>query len=383
MKINKKRFLSIVASLFVCFTASAFDWGGIFKNSTGLSLPNFSNAGLSQTDGLYLWMNTPLANSELSLSGEVMYQFGLNADQNGNTVSNLADLDLLKVAGDYDLNSGILSISFGRFAVADITSVIFMQSIDGAFVKYVADLFNISAYAGYTGLLNGLNVTMINGDAQVFENSNSVYSLANPFIPLSLTLEFPALLGNQTLALQANGYLDLGVNRISRYYATLLADGPITDSLFYSVSTTIGSSNFQNIMNYSTASLYYYPLDMFFLSTGVEYASGKNGSLSPFVGITSRAIVNSLESKQTSGIVLPKLSVNVIVGKILVSVNGKYLLSVLDSSSEGNGFEADLSLLYSPYSDLQVGLDVTSYFDTTKDKNNNNFTATLKVALSF
>lgn len=377
MKVIKK-IVSIALTL-VALSSSIFaaEWGGVFKNGSKISLPAFTDFGFRQTNDLYLWLNSPLGDSGVYFSGEGMYEFTYSKGKENSAVTNIADVDLFKFSGDYEINEATLSFSAGRFSVSDSTSAIFTQNIDGAAVKYSASLFRISAWAGYTGLLNSNNITMIDGNAAAYAPETKVYSLSNGFIPLNATVEFPVLLGNQSLSIQANGFIDLGKSKTSRYYGTLMVSGPITNSIFYDVASSIGSANFSNVMNYTTFNFYYYPLDMFFVSCGLEYAT-KN-----FTGITSRAVVSSVSAPETKAMILPKLSATLLFDNFVASLNGKFLISTPETGTKASGVEADLSVAYNVFSDLQFGLDVTSYFDVAGIKEDNNFSATLKVAVSF
>ena len=387
MKLNKKKLTSLIAAIFVCTSAlSAFEWGGVEKTTSEILFPQFNNFGFSQTASSFLWLNSPIGNSENNLyfSSELMYKFSLYASGDDKSVSNILDIDLLKLSKETEFeNTNTLSFAAGRFSVADSTSVIFNQVFDGALLKYQNNMFIVSGFAGYTGLLNSQNISMLGGDGSIFASEKAVYSLANPYVVIDGNLTFPSLWGNQTMGLQANGFVDLGKDKASRYYATFLMSGPITNSLFYNATTTFGSKNFNNLMNYSNLSLYYYPLDMFFLSSGIEYASGKNGGLSPFVGITSRTIVSSVSAPETTSAILPNLSVNIVLNQLFASLSGKILVAMPDSSAKVNGVESDMSISYNIFSDFQIGLDVTAYFDVTSAKTDNNFTATFKAAVSF
>jgi len=384
MKTSKKRFCSIaVAFLVSIFSLSALDWGGILKNNTKALLPTFSEFGISQTDDLYLWLNTPLGNSNFYFYTEGLYEFNYSNVYGTSSLSVILDLDLFKFAGDIEFdNSNILSISLGRFAVSDAGAIIFSQNIDGLFIKYQTGFMNISAFGGYTGLLNAQTVTMLTSDALPYAKESALYSLANPFIPFNATIEFPSLFGNQSLNFQVNGVVDLGEYSSSRYYATLWLTGPVTNTIFYNVSTIFGTKDFSSLMNYSSFDLYIYPTNMFFFSAGVEYASGNNGPFSPFVGVTTRTLVNSLSAPETSAALLPKLSATFISNKVSLSLLGKFYMAC-PSSFEAQGVEADLLFSYIVFTDFQLGLDINSYFDITEQKDNNNLSATLRVAISF
>ncbi len=385
MKAGKKRFYSIAAAfIFSICSLSALDWGGILKNTSKVMLPNFLDFGLNQKDDLYFWLNTPLGNSNMFFSAEGLYEFGYYMDSSSNILSHALDIDLFKLYGDFEFeNSNTFSISLGRFLVSDASSVILAQNIDGLFLKYHTGFITASAYAGYTGLLNSQLITMLDGEAYAYSYDSALYTLSNPYLPFNASLEFPALFGNQSLVFQLNGCLDFGEQKANRYYATLWLTGPITNMSFYNVSTIFGTKDFKNLMNYSSLDLYFYLSDIFFFSAGAEYASGKHGPFSPFVGITSRAIVASITAPETSASLLPKVSATVILNNMSLAVIGKYYIACPETSFDSQGVEMDFFLTYSIFSDFQIGLDVTSYFDVTSQKDNNNLTATLKFAVSF
>ena len=385
MRAGKKRFYSILVALTVSISSlSAVDWGGILKNSSKVMLPNFFDFGLSQTNDVYLWMNTPLGNSNMFFSAEALYDFNFYYSNEVGVVSNTLDLDLFKFYGDFEFeNSNILSISFGRFTVSDASSAIFAQNIDGLFLKYHTGFITASAYAGYTGLLNSQMVTMLDGNAQTFTYDKALYSLSNPYLPFNASIEFPALFGNQSFVFQVNGCLDFGEQKANRYYATLWLTGPISNMVFYNVASIFGTKNFSSLMNFSTLDLYVYLSDIFFFSAGAEYASGNQGPFSPYVGITSRTIVASLTAPETSSSLLPKVSATVILNQMSLALTGKFYMACPESSFNAQGAEMDFYLTYSIFPDFQIGFDVTSYFDVTSQKDNNNLTATLRLAVSF
>lgn len=385
MKVGKKRFYSLAAALLFSITSlTAMDWGGILKNSSKALLPNFLDFGLSQTNDVYLWMNTPLGNSNMFFSAEGLYEFNYYYANETGLVSNYLDLDLFKFYGDFEFeNSNTLSISLGRFTVSDASAAIYAQNIDGLFVKYNAGFINFSTYAGYTGLLNSQKVSMLDGEAQVFAYKSALYSLSNPYLPFNASIEFPALFGNQSFVFQLNGCADFGEQKANRFYATLWLTGPISNMCFYNVATVFGTKNFSSLMNFSTLDLYVYLSDIFFFSAGAEYASGKQGPFSPYVGITSRPVVASLTAPETSASFLPKVSATVILNQMSLALTGKFYMACPESSFEAQGAEMDFYLTYSIFPDFQIGVDVTSYFDVTSQKDNNNLTATLRFAVSF
>lgn len=376
MRIKNKLFLSVIFSFCVTtFSVAAVEWGGIFKNdSQVLSLINQSNS-------IYLWLASPLGDSGLYFSGEAMYKYNLTIDDE-NVFTHFFDVDLFKVYGDYAVGDNTLSLSFGRYMITDETSAVFAQNSDGLSVKFSADLVNVTGYVGYTGLLNSQNVSMLDKDGFVFDSDDKVYSLANPFIPVIATVTFPSLFANQSLSLQESAFFDLGEGKSNLYYSTLLLTGPVTNSISYNVATVFGSADFNNIMNYTAFNLNFYPTDSLLLSFGTEFASGKNDSFAAFKGITSRNVVNSVNAPETSGVLVPNVAVTYIYSNLLLSTNAKFLFGLPEDGFSTEGFEADVSIIYNVFTDLQLSLDVTTYCGIS-NKDENKTTATIRAAISF
>lgn len=376
MKIKNKLFLSVIFSFCVTtFSVAAVEWGGIFKNDSQVLLP------INQSNSIYLWLASPLGDSGLYFSGEAMYKYNLTIDDE-NVFTHFFDVDLFKVYGDYAVGDNTLSLSFGRYMITDETSAVFAQNSDGLSVKFSADLVNVTGYVGYTGLLNSQNVSMLDKEGLVFAGEDSVYSLANPFIPVIATITFPSLFANQSLSLQESAFIDLGDGKSNRYYSTLLMSGPVTNSFSYSLASVFGSVDFKNLMNYSIINFNVYPTDSLLLSFGAEFASGNNGSFSAFKGITSRNIVNSVSAPETSGVLVPNVAVTYIYSNLLLSTNAKLLFGLPEDGFSTEGFEADVSIIYNVFTDLQLGLDVTAYCGIS-NKDENKTTATIRAAISF
>ena len=385
MKLNRKNKLlinTICAFLFFMTSAFSVEWGGIIKNDTQFLLPEFNNFSLSQSDSIYLWLTSPLGKNGLYFSGEGMYGFTLSAGDGSTTFANKVDVDLLKISGDFELTNGHISVSAGRYMVIDSTAAIFAQNFDGVSLKYTGRRFVIAGFGGYTGLLNALNVSMLNKDGYVFGTENDFYSLANAFIPAGVTFELPSLFTNQSVSIQTLAVIDAGEEKYNRFYGTLLLSGPITNNIFYNLATSFGTNSFSSVMNYSVLNLYIYPSNIMSVSFGAEYASGNNAFLSPFVGVTSRKVASSLSAPETSGVIIPNAVCSFVLNRVYVGLIGKFVMAVPESKVEAKGVEADLSFVYAPFNDFQIGFDINSYFDISKS-NDNNFSATLRAALSF
>ena len=385
MKLNVKNKLLIgaVLALFVIISpAASAEWGGILKNDSQALLPGFKDFSFSQSDSLYLWLSSPLGESGMYFSGEGMYKFTLTAGDGDSTFTQVADVDLFKLSGDYKTNKGVFSFSAGRYMITDSTAVIFAQNFDGASVKYAGNKFSFSAFGGYTGLQNSLNVTMLSKDGYAFISENKIYNLANAFVPAGVTFELPSLFTNQSLSFQGLAFIDFGSEKYNRFYGTLLLSGPISNNFYYNLATSFGTSDFTSLMNYSVLNFYLYPNDFLSVAFGAEYASGKNGPFSPFLGVTSRKVVNSLTAPETSGAIVPNAVCSAVINNMYFGITSKFLMAIPESKVETKGVEADFTFICSVFTDLQIGFDLVSYFDISKN-NEDNLTATIKAAISF
>ena len=366
----KKTVVSIFAALFVlCAPLSAVEWGGVIKDDTGISTPEFT---FNQSNSLALWFKTPLGQSKaFSLSGEGFYKYNLAVTKAGSEFTNIADLTLFKLAGKINAGDGLINLSAGRFSVADATGAVFAQTSDGLSVVYSAATIKAGLYAGYTGLLNALNVTM----AAAPEKANKVYNLAYPYVPVGLTLELPSLFLNQNVTIQGYGLFDCGSLKTNKYYANLVIAGPFSNTVYYNLSTSLGSNNFKDFMNYTGFTLYVFPTEEISVNAGVEYGSAAQGKLAAYSSVSSKGA-------DISGKITPKLGFTYGNEVLCADLGAKYILSHDGSKYAGAGAELAASFVYNIFSDLQVGLSASAFFDTTSAKANT-YNANLNLALAF
>ena len=368
----KKILISICTALILTASLSAFEWGGVLKNDSGITTPDFKAITFKQSNAVSLWANSPLGqNSGFTFSGEVFYKYNLAIAKGENTFVNIFDVPLLKVGGKINSGSGLITINAGRFSYADGTGAVMAQTCDGLSVVFAMPALKIGAYAGYTGFVNALNVAM----AVAPEKNNKVYNLAYKYAPMGVTLELPALFANQNLSLQGYALLDCGSNKSNKYFANLILAGPITNSIFYNLGTSVGSENFKNLMDYSAFTLYFFPTPELSINAGVEYGSGEQGKLSPYSSI-------SVKSMDAASKICPKLSLTYGTSTFCFDIGGRYILAYSDDKYSGAGTEANLGFVYNIFSDLQVGATVTAFLDSTEAKANN-YTANLNIALAF
>ncbi len=361
-------------------TASfSLEWGGIVNDSTTGSLQNYSIGAFEQSNSVFFWLKTPVKKN-LNFSAEAFYKYVLSVSGGVSSFTNIVDSDLLKLAGKFDKGTSSLSFGAGRFSVSDISSVVYAQLIDGFSIQYDLPVFKVSGFAGYTGLLNSLSVSMVDVPSKPSANTQG-YVLSHGFIPLSATFEIPVIFNNQSLKVSLNSYIDTESTKINKYYGILDFSGPITNTCFYDFATVVGSVNFNNLMNYTKILLYIFPIQTMMISTGVEYASGNNGFLSPFQGITYITAYKSADSPLLSGVIMPQASLSAVFGNISAGLMTKYIIGAADSISN-KGFEIGLNCNYNIFTDLRVGGDVSAFFDMS-NSDNSLLRASVNFALAF
>ena len=369
----KKLLVSICTALFILSAPlSAFEWGGVIKDDTGITTPDFKDITFKQSNSLSLWFKAPVGN-RFKLTGEGLYKYNLSVNKSSTDFVNILDLSLFKLDGKIDAGNGLLSLTAGRFSVADATGAVIAQTSDGINVTYALDTVKLGAYAGYTGLLNGLNVAM----ATAPEKNLKLYNPAYAYAPLGLTVELPSLFLNQNITLQGYALLDCGSNKSSMYYGNIVFAGPITNSVYYNLSTSLGSVNFKSFMNYTGFTLYVFPSEEIALNAGVDFGSADQGSMAAFTSASAK-------SGDVSGKIVPRISFAYGTDVMCLELGAKYNIAYDTAKAKYAGAGADINagFVYNIFSDLQIGLNITSFIDATEAKQNN-FTANLNIALAF
>ena len=162
----KKIILTTIIAVSCAFSSLfAFSWSGVLDNGTRFSANHdFSEKFLNQTNGVYLAVNSPLNETgSYRFAAEGLYRYKLNLDikRNDSDFKQIADCTLAKFSFDLPMDGAACNVSLGRFKYSDFSGSVFSQTSDGAYVSYDTINFKASAYAGYTGFLNRLNVSMI------------------------------------------------------------------------------------------------------------------------------------------------------------------------------------------------------------------------------
>ena len=125
----KKKIISIiVTTASILASAAALSWGGMIDDNTKLAANNdFSAVVLNQSNGIYLNINSNLneaATLRFSCEGLYKYELNCNFDADESSLTNILDVDLLKLSGDWTIGQGHLGLALGRFKFCDFSSII-------------------------------------------------------------------------------------------------------------------------------------------------------------------------------------------------------------------------------------------------------------------
>ncbi len=277
MRINiLKKIIAACSALFLTVFVFAVDGGGSlsagfeFDNTelSGLSVSNFKLS--TKATG---WVKVPVNKSSgFSLEANWAFADYIYPDfSDYSYVSNTIDIALAKYSTLFPLADGTLTLNAGRFSFSDATGKIFSQVNDGVFALYRKGFLELSAYGGYSGLLNAKNVTIF-ADNAAYDNSD-VYALAPGYITGLLNFSLPNFKAGQTFGVQVLGFgcVKDSESASNRFYGSVFANGPIIKRLFYTFSFAYGSYSSKTESTggiLTDASLAYYPD---FLSSSVSF----------------------------------------------------------------------------------------------------------------
>lgn len=360
MKKVFRKFLILVTSLFVSgASVFALDAGFLIDNDSAFKTDEEKKFFVDQKDSFYAWVKVPVGTgADKYFIAEGLYQFEYLS--NTKDSFNFIDVDLFKFVYSKRLENGVIDVKAGRFGFMDLTSVIFSQVADGAFLSYRNQSMTVSAYASYTGLLNSNIVKMYN--AADFEpgDKENVYNLSDKFINAAATIAFLNLFGNQTVAAQVLGSFRADSISFTRIYATLSLDGPVYKNLFYSASASIGMSSY-NDADFTTALLLKGNVSYYFdkASAGAKFVfADKN-----FGGITSLVALNSLTEPGYSALLKAGIfGTYKPISDVLCKAEFNLAFDGLNDY-ELKGLEFGLSAEYQILSDLYAGAEWNFYKD--------------------
>lgn len=401
----RKLLLGIILVCSIVLPVSAVDFGGLVENTTKGSIPNpiGDKLYLSQRNSLTGWLRAPL-NEDGSLyfatEGFFVYNYSNgNINDSSAEPSNgyVIDLTLLKLGYSIRIdNTTSLGVSLGRFALSDMSGLVFNQNSDGIKIDYTRRRFVFDVYTGYTGFLNGLNVSMLRHPASQYAKEADIwYDFASPYVILQSGLTFPYLFLNQTLGLEfiaAAGVtgLNYGGNNpgnagISRFYLTGTLNGPIAPNLFYIFTTTFELEEYGQA-NLTRGIVTYYPN---FYSSSVSlnavYASGEQGFLTGFKGITNSTAVYSRVEQDFSSIFRYGVSGTIKpVNTVHLGAGLDVVLACPEDHTYYDGIQWNASVTWQPFSDLTLSLQGNQFIAKPEDEGlRDKVDMTIKVGLAF
>jgi len=384
----KKILSTIIAVLFVLSPLAAFEWGGLVTESVranAAEVKTNDDLNFKQSNSISLWANLPFGNNTgwyLATQGSYKYVYSFNGFGKNGSLAQVADLDLLKLNGSLKIDDTSLTFALGRYIVMDSTAKVFAQNCDGISVKAARSFYTASLYTGYTGLLNGNNILTINKDGTLDTNQGDFYTKNHPYIPLSLSIDFPSLFLNQAVGFQTNMFFDLGSEKYNRFYLNANVKGPIYGPVYYNLSTCLGTDDFRSLFNYSALSFMVFVGSSTIKLNG-EYASGKQLIFKPFRGFNSSVAYGASWSPEYSGVLLPGFDYIFSRREICIEVSGKYVMSYPEDTLIQKGVFGNLKTVTNIYSDLAFEIGMSVYYDLETMGKNNYYQANLGLALSF
>ena len=374
MEIKMKKSFLICSLIFLSLTLNAAEWGGAFSNVTEFA-GKTEELKLVQNDGLSLWGKIPCSKDNNSyLLADVSYNFKYDAQDSANrAVSNILNLNLFEANFYWKLSPfSRLQLKAGRFPIADGTGAIFTQSADGLYLNFKSLKVEASVYGSYTGLLNSKVVEMLPLEdfgykSNYIEETNDFYTLSAKYIPVALNLRIP--FRAQNFVLQGWGFLDLNESNANRFLATVGFNGYISKNLSYNVQTSFQTVNFASISNFSKVNFSLY-VKNFILSLKGIYASGNNGSFSPFIAVTKKTPVFSLYDTEYSGLILAGLEANYLVKKIVnVFAGADFIIDARTENLDYRGFQYAAGLNYNIFPDLRLSAIAKQFFGKNTEEN--------------
>ena len=382
----KKTFLSAALFAFAFSAAFCLDFGGSFSNFTRAKGNDFSSLKFNQINDLLGWIRAPLSEDGTSyFAAQALYEFEYDASVE--KAYNRLDINLAKYVGWWNVAGSPLTLSAGRFAFSDLTGLIMSQNCDGAHVAYQMDRVTLSAYIGYTGLLNAAIVKMQNNAADPFDyDSDKVYQLAQKYLVFSAAASVPYLFSTQTLSGQFLAAFKLEGKSFNRMYATLDMTGPIYRTIYYSASTTIGLQNYDGgsteITNLTRAEVKWYaPFKDLAVAGGLIFASGGSDGDNAFTGFTKINSCFAMSEPQYTSLVKVYAAASIKPIKKLLAKAGAALLF---NTARGRyqGFDYNFGADWQIKSDAAVGASFQHYVDGD-DSNNNKVQISLNAFLTF
>ena len=314
----------------------------------------------------------------LRIVGEGLYKYNLDVDFDSSDTDfkNIADVDLLKFAGDWTAGNGVISLNLGRFKYEDFSGAVFNQLSDGLYLGYDSLKFKVSLYGGCTGLLNRLDVSMVDNK---YEEDDNFYALCPMYIPVTLDFSYKALFESNTIGLQGACYIPVSDDYTMKAYGTLILNGFLGTHVSYDARFTAGFDDFKDLMLDGKLDTNFYVTKNFMVTAGGEYVSGAQGDIKPFVTLSARSFGNA---PFVNGVIVPKLALLCATNNLYAGLTERVILSMPEEDVSLDGFDTSVNLVCNVLSDVQLGCDLGAYI-CTEAKEKSNYYGTIKASLAF
>lgn len=380
MKISFRKYFAATlaacaAAIAIASNAFALDYGGAFSNYTRLKGKNFSNLKLDQVNDLSGWIKYWIPGQEkMYVAAEALYEFEYDAA--ASKAFNRIDIDLLKFSGTWSVAQRPLTINAGRFVFSDYTGIIMNQNCDGVWANYKLPIMSVSAYMGYTGLLNAAFVKMQNHPKDAFKyQTDKAYQLAEKYFVTAAGVTVPNLFDRHCALGQFLAAFKLGGKSFNRVYITAGMNGPIWQSLYYNATMTFGLQSFDGgsvgFTNLTKAGVsYYFDFMDLTVNGGFVYASGDNGPFKAFYGFTKIDAYSAFNEPQHTGVFKITAGATIKpIKKVLAKLDTALIFDVMEKGKY-KGFEWSVGADWQILSDAKVGASFLQYIDSdNKDVN--------------
>ena len=376
---------TVLATLLMIFTAallSATDFGLELKNTGGIE--KIEDAEFYTDHKATLWATIPFNNANsnsLAIEGSFYASKPAGVDE----FDYYVDVDLFRLSLTAQQNEkGKIIVDAGRFPVADATGILLSQGLDGAEVRVTRSLVNMSFFAGYTGLLNARQEkNLMTADDALDILTDDIYALGARRAVAKVTLQFPELFGGADLVMEALGQYDLreqfdsdAYETVHTGYGTIAVNGPITTSVFYSLSGTFQTGVLDSDDTYSehallgVARVEAFPVPVANIFAEFVYTTGENDFFSHLLPITFQS-AGTLYGAGYGNLMRAKTGVLYIPMNVLNIDFGASLFMYSKETDEADGLysatEVNAGATFKATSDLRLRFDGTLLFPKDDD----------------
>lgn len=345
------------------FPMFSFDWGGSLDTSFSAFdtevLPT-ENTTLTIGEKATLWGKLKI-NETLTFQMEGSYDVSTDFEN----VTQSVNLDFFQLKMSLNPTSQAkLDFDLGRFSVADSSKLIFNNLIDGGRLKIDLSTLDLALFAGYTGLLNGKKLSVVNSSVEI--DPSSLYSFAPGYVAAGLSVDSKNILGNHLFGCEVSAFIpvDSEETRGTSAYVLLKANGPISKAVYYdafaAVSLLINEETQTGIMANGVIS--YYPSFIKSYFTGnVTFATDT------FVSFVDPRLLLAQENT-LNGLLKIGMAGNLrLVDSFLISVNGDYIMKVVGAEMNSDSIQWTTSAVWNIFSDFQINMNLGQRIPLVED----------------